>query len=118
MSNIFWLENHPLISSYEITRRDNEDDGVLLKMKMVLVDGSVLHTKEYTDLYVRNYSFHWQTADDAWLVRWDNVPHFPRLASFPHHKHDYLKGQELVTDSFDISLAEVLIYIDDQLQKA
>lgn len=116
MSNVIWLENHPLIDSYEVTRHDSEDDGVLLKIKMVLIDGSILHTKEYTDLYVRNYSFHWQTADNVWLVRWDNVPHFPKLTSFPHHKHDYLTGKEVVTDSFDISMAEVLEYIQSQLK--
>lgn len=117
MTYTYQLENHPIVGSYEVTRYDAEDDAVILKIRLVVVDGSILHIKEYTDLYVRNYSFHWQTADDIWLVRWDNVPHFPKLASFPHHKHDYQTGQEIVTDSFDISLVEVLDYIQDQLRK-
>ncbi len=44
-------------------------------------------------------------------MRWDNVPHFPKLISFPHHKHDYRNDSEVVTSSFDISLAEILTYI-------
>lgn len=116
MTYLYLLENHPIVNHYEVTRHETGGNAVILKLRLILVDGSILHTKEYTDLYVRNYSFHWQTAGNLWLVRWDNVPHFPKLASFPHHKHDYQIGQEIATDSFDISLIKVLDYIQGQLE--
>ena len=52
---------------------------------------------------------------ETWLMRWDNASHFPELASFPHHKHDYRSGSEIVEDSFNISLSEVLDCIQSQL---
>ena len=102
---------------YSILRHDQKENTVLIKLRIELVDGSILHMKEYTDLYTRNYAFHWQQADDTWLVRWDNAHHFPKLASFPHHQHDYRTGEEIVNDSFDISLIEVLEYIDNLIAK-
>ena len=113
-----WLDAHPLVTQYEVVRHDQEGNTVFIKLQLLLIDGSVLYTKEYTDLDIRKYAFQWQTADNIWLMRWDNVPHFPKLASFPHHKHDYHNGSEVVTDSFDISLTEVLTYIHGQLKNS
>ncbi|WP_317047012.1 toxin-antitoxin system TumE family protein [Spirosoma aerolatum] len=73
-----------------------------MKLQILLTDGSILHIKEYTNSDTRKYAFHWQQMDGLWLMQWDNVPHFPKLASFPHHRHDYRSGLEIVTDSFDI----------------
>ncbi|WP_461114641.1 toxin-antitoxin system TumE family protein [Spirosoma jeollabukense] len=80
-----------------------------------MTDKSILFTNEYIGASIRKYAFHWQETGDKWFIRWDNAPHFPKLASFPHHKHDYRSGSEVVTESFDISLAEVLAYIHSQL---
>lgn len=33
------------------------------------------------------YRYHFQDEDDKLIFRYDNVPHFPALSSFPHHKH-------------------------------
>ena len=118
MNYLSWLNNHSLVAHYSITRHDQKENTVLIKLRIELVDGSVLHTKEYTDLHTRNYAFHWQQADDTWLVRWDNTHHFPKLTSFPHHQHDYRTGEEIVSNSSDISLIDVLQYIDDQLPKS
>ena len=115
MDFLNWLDQHPLVISYDVLNHYDLDDATLLKLRIDLLDGSVLFTKEYIDESVRKYAFQWQKADDSWLIRWDNVPHFPKLISFPHHKHDYRNGSEVVTDSFDISLVEVLTYIHSQL---
>ena len=110
-----WLDQHPLINQYSILEHSAVDDAIFLKLRLQLIDNSVLFTKEYTDNSSRKYAFHWQHNDGRWLIRWDNVPHFPKLASFPHHKHDYQSGSEIVTDSFNITLSEVLAYIRTQL---
>ena len=33
------------------------------------------------------YRYHFQGPQNNLLFRYDNTPHFPNLASFPHHKH-------------------------------
>lgn len=115
MDFLNWLAQHPLVIRYDMLEHYDIDDATLWKLRIVLMDGSVLFTKEYNEEEIRKYAFHWQKADEAWLLRWDNVPHFPKLISFPHHKHDYRSGPEIVTESFNISLSEVLTYIQSQL---
>jgi hypothetical protein len=118
MDFLNWLDQHPLVIDYDVLDHYDLDDATLLKLRLVLVDKSVLFTKEYVDETTRNYAFQWQTADHTWLMRWDNVPHFPKLASFPHHRHDYRQLTETVTDSYDITLSEVLTYIHSQLKNS
>lgn len=110
------LEERPIVHELKALLHDHTDDKFQLKLRIEFTDGSVPYTNEYITSTIRKYAFQWQTADNTWLVRWDNVPHFPKLSSFPHHKHDYQSGQEMVTESFDISLAEVLAYIQGQLK--
>lgn len=36
---------------------------------------------------VREYSFHYMTANNATIFRYDNSLHHSELPTFPHHKH-------------------------------
>ncbi len=33
------------------------------------------------------YRYHFQDKDDNLIFRYDNTPHFPKIGTFPHHKH-------------------------------
>ena len=80
-----WLDAHPFVNQYTVLRHDQEGTFVFIKLQIEFVDGSLLHTKEYTDIDTRKYSFHWQRADGTWLVRWDNGPALsqPQFVSSP-----------------------------------
>lgn len=59
----------------------------------MLDDQSYLEFSEYVQLddasiQVVTYSYHWATANDDLIKRWDNTPHFPDLDNFPHHIHE------------------------------
>ena len=90
------------------------DAAFYLNIKIVFVDHSELHAREYVDENHRKYTFHWQDPDGKLISRWDNAPHFRELATFPHHKHLSLA---LAVDSYDISLNEVMAFILRQIQK-
>ena len=45
---------------------------------IVVVDNQI----EYID-----YRYHFQDAQNNLIFRYDSTPHFPKLPSFPHHKH-------------------------------
>jgi hypothetical protein len=45
---------------------------------IVVVDNQI----EYID-----YRYHFQDAQHNLIFRYDSTPHFPKLPSFPHHKH-------------------------------
>lgn len=56
------------------------------------LDGSQLHLREFvnvehgTERYM--YAYHYQRPDGTLVFRYDSTPHFPALATFPHHKHE------------------------------
>lgn len=109
------VANDSFVSQYDVLLYEHTTVKRQLKLRVDFIDQSILFTNDFIGADKRKYAFHWQRADGTWLVRWDNAPHFPKLASFPHHQHDYRSGSEIVTDSVNITLAEVLAYIRSQL---
>jgi hypothetical protein len=45
----------------------------------VIVDGEILKHL--------SYRYHFQDKSNQLIFRYDNTPHFPKLETFPHHKH-------------------------------
>ncbi len=88
-----------------------------LRLRISLVDQAVFFTNDYVSPVKRKYAFHWQNADDSWLMRLDNAPHFPTLATFPHHLHDYQSTSETISDSDNITLTKILDYISQHLNQ-
>lgn len=83
-----------LVSSFEIVReRATVTDGYL-RARLVLTNEQRLEFSEYVqrsadgNIQVITYSYHWSSKQDQLIRRWDNTPHFPNLAGFPHHIHD------------------------------
>ncbi|AUD02007.1 toxin-antitoxin system TumE family protein [Spirosoma pollinicola] len=109
------LDKNSFISQYDVLKYEHTTVKFQLRLQIKFIDQSVLFTNEYIGSTIRKYAFHWQQFDNQSIIRWDNAPHFPKLSSFPHHKHDYRQALEIVTDSVDISLVEVLTYIHNQL---
>ena len=110
-----WLENNPIVKSFEVQEFRQKFSSFYLKLKIVFVDNSILFTKEYFDTQSRNYSFHWQTNDEKLIIRWDNAPHHKNISSYPHHQH--IKENAIVHESNVISLIEVFEYIEKQLKQ-
>lgn len=44
-------------------------------------------TVDADKLVALDYRYHCQNGQNILLFRYDNAPHFPDLATFPHHKH-------------------------------
>lgn len=85
------IESHAIQSFYVLRREESFSDGKL-RIKTVLVDGSLLEMFEYvaeqnSKVIVQKYSFHWQASDGTLISRWDNAPHYMDLSNAPHHQH-------------------------------
>jgi len=52
------------------------------------------------------YSYHYQSADEVMVFRYDDTPHFLSLSGFPHHKHTGLEGN--VTAAEPPALSDIL----------
>ena len=105
------LKQSPIVQKFEVLDYKRWQSGRYISLKIMLKDETVLFAREYLDENERNYSFHWQDEDDRLIVRWDNARHHKDIITYPHHKH----AGETVTESFEISLGEVLAYIEDQM---
>ena len=107
-----------IVASFEIIReRITPVDGHL-RARLMCIDGSQLEFSEYVqrsgdEIKVVTYSYHWIDADGVLIKRWDNAPHHPELASFPHHIH--LGSSTQVMPSQPMSILVVLDVITDAL---
>ena len=51
-----------------------------------------------------SYRYHLQDAEHHLVFRYDDTPHFPKLKSFPHHKHE----DDIVIESIKPSIIQVI----------
>lgn len=63
-----------------------------LRIRLRFQNGSLLEINEAIivedgALKTLGYRYHFQSAGNKLVFRYDNTPHFPDLPSFPHHKH-------------------------------
>lgn len=81
-----------IIHSSSITYDKRSTSIGFIRGDISFLDGSQLHLREFvnvehgTERYM--YAYHYQRPDGALVFRYDNTPHFPALATFPHHKHE------------------------------
>lgn len=58
------------------------------------------------------YAFHWERrAVDGTLYRWDNAPHHPEVATFPHHVHFGAEATVVASEIPAGSIHEALRYV-------
>ena len=83
-----------------------------------MVDGSTLQFLELIDrkddeIIRPKYRFHFMDSADKMIFRYDNAPHHPEVATYPHHKH--IQGKEKPKQSKGIGLREVLSEIEGMI---
>lgn len=106
------LISSPAIADFAIIReRVTATDGYV-RLRATLINGDFLELTEYfirigQSITTVDYRYQWMDADKAELRRrWDNTPHHPEIASFPHHSH--LEGESKVVSSHLMSIIELL----------
>jgi hypothetical protein len=107
---------HFQISEYQDRR------AATVKARLRYWDGSMLRLNE--DLVEEGfrlrkveYGYHYQQQDGSLIFRYDNVPHYPNLATFPHHKHVGVGISEHVEAAQPPQLTDVLREIERILQR-
>ena len=108
------LRRSPAVRQVQVIDLIDEATVKYLQCRAEMADGSIINITESTVVEKNKYSYHWQDAQNQLIVRWDNAPHHPRLASFPHHRHE----RGAVHESPRVSIAEVLIEIEAHLRKS
>lgn len=110
----------PLIKASQIKERRIRRFEAYLKIRLTLIDDSVLDVTEYIyaadedNAQIKRYSYHWMDATMQLRVRWDNVRHYPNLPDFPYHLHD--GDEKNVLPSEPMTLLKVLDIITTRLK--
>ncbi len=65
---------------------------VNLRIRIRFADGYLLELNESAivegeDIRHLGYRYHFQDKKNNLIFRYDNTPHFPKLESYPNHKH-------------------------------
>lgn len=104
----------PVVSASSIVLDKRTNRSGLIRGDLFFLDGSRLHFRELVDIedeVVRlMYSYHYQDLTEQLIFRYDDTPHHPELAGFPHHKH--IQQEANVKASEPPTLAGVLTEIE------
>ena len=103
-------QNEDLFTSWFVLRYEREGDSYMLQLGAILHDDSRLELRDY--LFAdgsRKYAYQWMEQDGSLRQRWDNAPHWPEIATKPHHTH--LPNQEIPESSTVTNLEDLLTYI-------
>ena len=99
-----------LFKSWHVICYEQEGEAYLLQLSALLQNDSRLELRDY--LFAdgsRKYAYQWMEADGTLRRRWDNAPHWPSVATAPHHVH--LPGQETPEPSIVTNLEDLLRFI-------
>ena len=84
------LDNYGYTESIDIKEEIRPNKQAVIKAKIVLVNRSILHIKEYIDakytMQKLSYAYQYQANNGELIFRYDNAVHRPALG-FKEHKH-------------------------------
>ena len=90
------LRNHELISKVENIHVDEIAQRGFYKIKCLLIPSKYNLEIKFIKTH-QEFIYAYQLYSTTTIVRWDNAPHYPGIATFPHHFHD-LHGNVLESD--------------------
>ena len=111
---------HPLVKRLSIRKMGSSSKRGFARAVALLIDDSELHVFEYvdSDLNKISYAYHLQDQAGKLVFRYDNEPHYPELATFPHHKHVSGGVPEASEEvNIDEALVEAATHIIDARRK-
>ncbi len=114
------IESNPWIASWDCIKDIRTSYEGFFKARLYFVDGSWLEFREFVNCSGDQpqkyaYSYHYQNSS-VLIFRYDNTPHFPGMASFPHHKHLSTGNvQECPEPVFSAILAEIETFLERSL---
>ena len=101
------LEDYGYAESIDVREEIRAGKQLIIRIKVVLVDGSVFHGKEFIEARYKieklRYAFQYQNKKGELIFRYDNAAHKPAL-NFKKHKHTATGGiiQAFLPDIFDL----------------
>jgi hypothetical protein len=112
----------PKIVSVEIVdQKTSLQTQGYFRARLRLGNGSFAEISEYFTIHSGlyrplKYRYQWMDGSQTRLIkRWDNVPHFPHIASFPHHVH--IGSETNVMASKPLSIIDFIDIIEREIDR-
>lgn len=110
------IHDCPVVATYNLNTVQLSPNTGYLDGEVTFIDSSRLIFFEFlrqtaTRLDREKYRYHYMDANNQSLFRYDDAPHHPGVATFPHHKH-LPTG---VTDSPAPKFADVLAEVETRV---
>jgi len=105
------LQDFPPIRFYTVNKKIYNAKQGFIKGSILFNNGYRLEFVEVKDIEVKSkIKYRYQLMDDRHqlIFRYDNAPHHPVLATFPHHKHIGDKVEECAEPTLSEILLEFL----------
>ncbi len=113
------LMTSEIVAEYTVVSRwTNTDDGYL-RIRATLNNGDFLEAATYfviEDEHPITVDYHYQWMNPAKSElrrRWDNTPHHPEIATFPHHCH--IKNENNVLPSISLDMLQLLQFLEGEI---
>ena len=108
---------HPAVEALHIRGRAIFATKGYVRLRMnlraqELVEVFVYLVVEEEEVYLKDYSVHWQRADGSLMQRWDNAPHHPELENFPYHTH---RSEDVVEATPSLQWEDILRLLKEQV---
>ena len=111
MQKIFKLfKQSKIVKKFQILDFSSGQDFYYYKIKIDVIDSTILFIREYVSSTEHAYSYHWQDPKGQLIIRWDNSPHHKNLKTFPHHKHT-----PNIEESYETNISDVIRFLEKKL---
>ena len=86
------LEGSDQIERVEIYKQKINNVFGIIEGKLFFESGildfiEVVRILENNKISKKKYKYHFRHLDNSIVFRYDNMPHYPKISTFPHHKH-------------------------------
>ncbi|MFZ2358357.1 MAG: DUF6516 family protein [Anaerolineae bacterium] len=105
-----------IVATYNLNTVQLSPNTAYVEGEVLFTDGSRLAFFEFlrsalTSLNREKYRYHFMDGGNQLVFRYDNAPHHPKIATFPHHKHQPNGVVDSLAPSFDQVLIEIEAHV-------
>lgn len=116
------LDHSLIIATWTLINELTLGDRGHIRVRLTLSNGDFVEASEFfaispSGIQQQRYRYQWMDATKTQLrKRWDNAPHFPEIATFPHHVH--VEQEEDVFPSAMLGILDLISILESSLTDA
>ncbi|NJL98827.1 MAG: hypothetical protein HC818_04415 [Synechococcaceae cyanobacterium RM1_1_27] len=116
------LDQSPVIATWTLLNEMTLSNRGHIRVRLTLSNGDFVEASEFfsvgsTSIQQQRYRYQWMDPSKTQLrKRWDNAPHFPEIATFPHHVH--IEQENQVLPSTLLGMLDLVAHLESSITDA